>query len=224
MEKMILRFQLEAAQQSIIYMEKELAEQKKLNDELQRTLKHKVPLISPSSSGSGQFYLTSLTHLHHEQEQKEKILGDSIREHEEAMVQLRRHMKDMEAQMLTLTDNAQMLKQLVLCQQCCKRLRNVVLLPCMHMLFCSKCIKEMKRQHKQEKANNRHHSQEDRDDEENAAHGGGRQQEGVDNGLPKKAKHQQQKKTTTKPETKARFGCPKCGIEVRGRMKCEMGA
>jgi hypothetical protein len=47
MEKMILRFQLEAAQQSIIYMERELAEQRKANADLQRTLKHKVTHFFP---------------------------------------------------------------------------------------------------------------------------------------------------------------------------------
>jgi late competence protein required for DNA uptake (superfamily II DNA/RNA helicase) len=145
------------------------------------------------------------------QEQKEQILGDSIKEHEEAMVQLRRHMKEMESQMLALTDNAQMLKQLVLCQSCCKRLRNVILLPCMHLLFCSKCVKELKRKHKEDAlaaaaaANTANHH----------AVGGSK-----DSAKPRSlaaaaaAKH---------GKTREPFRCPKCSVEVRGKMKCEMG-
>jgi hypothetical protein len=149
------------------------------------------------------------------------ILGDSIKEHEEAMVQLRRHMKEMESQMLALTENAQMLKQLVLCQHCCKRLRNVILLPCMHLLFCSKCAKELKRKHKKESADNEKEKEKEKEKGRTKAGGGGggggtREENG--NGTVAAAAATRKKLTV-----KSRFRCPKCSTEVRGKMKCEMG-
>jgi late competence protein required for DNA uptake (superfamily II DNA/RNA helicase) len=141
-------------------------------------------------------------------------LGDSIKEHEEAMVQLRRHMKEMESQMLALTDNAQMLKQLVLCQHCCKRLRNVILLPCMHLLFCRKCVKELKRKHKEDTNTNVNttNANVNGNAAAKAQARGGQGAMAAASASAAAAKKQ-----------KSPFRCPKCSGEVRGKMKCEMG-
>jgi hypothetical protein len=117
--------------------------------------------------------------------------------------------------MLALTDNAQMLKQLVLCQHCCKRLRNVILLPCMHLLFCRKCVKELKRQHKEDAATNvsGNVSGSGNAAAKAQARGGQGAMAASASAAPAAAAKKQ----------KSPFRCPKCSVEVRGKMKCEMG-
>jgi len=125
------------------------------------------------------------------------MMEKAMKENEGAMMQLQGHLTEMQGHIQTLTQKALEFKQLVLCQQCSKRLKSVLFLPCMHFLFCSECAKELKRKRKQARGrvakNTRPSNKENCEDE--------------DGNTATKTKH---------------FRCPKCGCEVRGRMKCRI--
>ena len=124
MERMILRFQLDAAQQSIIDMEKELDSQKLLNTKLQQTVKEKdkelkqVKGSMPSSS------------------QQQQLL----QQQQQHMQKLEKKVEELESKLVQLEGVTKGLHDSLLCRLCLTRQRNVLLLPCMHLLYCRDCL------------------------------------------------------------------------------------
>lgn len=121
MERMILRFQLDAAQQSIIDMERELAETKKANAVLEAKLNQAAEIQ----------------------------LDDKITKQEQLAKQIEGTVKTMVNRVKELTTINGELKKKTMCQMCTDRQRDVVLVPCMHFLYCGKCVKERKKQEKE---------------------------------------------------------------------------
>ncbi len=119
MEKMILRFQLDAAQQSIIEMEKELAKHRDTNKRLQEELEEKAEI--------------------------QQTLSTVIAEQHLLLSEAEQNLKHMESKQQSLEHLNEEMKKKLLCLLCKGRERDVVLLPCTHFAFCSVCLKERRK-------------------------------------------------------------------------------
>jgi DNA repair exonuclease SbcCD ATPase subunit len=128
MEKMIMRFQLEAAQQSIIQLDAELERLKAANANLQRLLDEREKEAKAK-----------------EEKQKEEEAKTKAREKKEmrkravALQTLERRVEEIEKKAKAVEEEVTRQSARRACCECGENDRDTILLPCLHLLFCHLC-------------------------------------------------------------------------------------
>ena len=124
-EQLILRFQLDAAQQSIMDTESELEKMKQQNQTLRQHNEEKDEEISTLQRNNEELRST-LAHATHKNTELLETTGNSIGE--------------LEGKVQALEAQVAQLKSMRMCTKCSKNERDTILMPCMHFLYCSHCV------------------------------------------------------------------------------------